>query len=108
MEEKKNEVALFEQQYLAVFQQLQQIKVAKTTLEKQEKEAKEKLEKAMSEYGIKSIKNDYITISYVEGSTTEAIDLAALKEKEPELYEELLNDYKKVTSKKAYVKFLVK
>lgn len=106
--EEKNQVALFEQKYLAVFQELQQVKKAKAILEKQEKEAKAELEKAMSDYGIKSIKNDYITISYVEGSTTESIDLDALKEEEPELYNDLLTDYKKVKTTKSYVKFLVK
>lgn len=108
MEENKNQIALFEQKYLSAFQDLQQMKKAKETLEKREIDIKNELLDAMKEYGIKSIKNEYITISYVDGSTTETIDLKALQEKEPELYKELLEDYKKITIRNPYVKFVIK
>ena len=39
-------------------------------------------------------------------STT--LDLIALQEKEPELYEDLLKDYAKVTNKKGYFKYTFK
>ena len=108
MEENKNQIALFEQKYLSAFQDLQQMKKAKETLEKREIDIKNELLDAMKEYGIKSIKNEYITISYVDGSTTETIDLKALQEKEPELYKELFEDYKKITIRNPYVKFVIK
>lgn len=108
MEENKNQIALFEQKYLSAFQDLQQMKKAKETLEKKEIDIKNELLDAMKEYGIKSIKNEYITISYVDGTTTETIDLKALQEKEPELYKELLEDYKKTTIRNPYVKFIIK
>lgn len=108
MEENKNQIALFEQKYLSAFQDLQQMKKAKETLEKREIDIKNELLDAMKEYGIKSIKNEYITISYVDGTTTETIDLKALQEKEPELYKELLEDYKKITIRNPYVKFVIK
>ncbi|MDY5929879.1 MAG: hypothetical protein SPJ27_07585 [Candidatus Onthovivens sp.] len=108
MEENKNQIALFEQKYLSAFQDLQQMKKAKETLEKREIDIKNELLDAMKEYGIKSIKNEYITISYVDGTTTETIDLKALQEKEPELYKELLEDYKKTTIRNPYVKFVIK
>ena len=108
MEENKNQIALFEQKYLSAFQDLQQMKKAKETLEKREIDIKNELLDAMKEYGIKSIKNEYITISYVDGATTETIDLKALQEKEPELYKELLEDYKKITIRNPYVKFVIK
>ena len=63
MEENKNQIALFEQKYLSAFQDLQQMKKAKETLEKREVDIKNELLDAMKEYGIKSIKNEYITIS---------------------------------------------
>lgn len=106
--ENENKLALFEQNYLPVFKELQEYKKAKAFLEEQEAKAKEELEKAMKEYGIKSIKNDYITISYVEGSTTEVFDINAFKEREPELYQELFDDYKKTKTTKSYVKFIIK
>lgn len=103
-----NEMILFEQKNVVAFQKLAEFKKAKAEMEKQEELIKADIQDAMSKYGIRSFKNDVITISYVDESTSETIDLKALKEKEPELYDELLADYRKVTTKKAYVKFMVK
>lgn len=104
----ENEVALFEQASMLIFTKLAEFKKAKDEMEKQEAKLKADLEKAMEEHGIKSFKNDLVTISYVEASTSETIDLKAFKEKEPKLYDELLGDYRKVTNRKPYVKIVVK
>lgn len=104
----ENEVALFEQHNLEVFQRLAEFKKTKEQMERVEEKLKAELEKSMQDYGIKSFKNDLITISYVEASTSESIDLKAFKEKEPKLYDELLGDYRKVTNRKPYVKIVVK
>lgn len=104
----ENSLVLFEQKYVDKFNELSDLKKQKELLEKIEKDVKEELERAMDEYGIKSVKTDKITISRVEESTSTSIDLKQLEKKEPELYSELLVDYPKVTTKKAYVKFLVK
>ena len=103
-----NELAVFEQQNLVVFQQLAEFKKQKEAMEQQEAKLKADLEKAMLEHGIKSFSNDYVTLSFVDASISESIDLKAFKEKEPKLYDELLADYKKVTNKKAYVRITVK
>jgi hypothetical protein len=108
MAEQKNEVALFEQKSANAIMQLHQFKKMRDELDEKEKQFRIELEKAMDEYGIKSFSNDLITISRVEASTSETIDLKAFKEKEPKLYDELLGDYKKVTNKKAYVRIVVK
>ena len=86
----ENSLVLFEKKYVDKFNALSDLKKQKEALEKIEKDVKEELERAMDEYGIKSVKTDKITIS------------------RPELYSELIADYPKVTTKKAYVKFLVK
>lgn len=104
----ENEVALFEQNNLVIFKKLADFKKAQEEMKSQEEKLKADLEKSMAEYGIKSFKNDYVTLSYVEASTSETIDLKAMQEKEPKLYAELLEDYRKVTSKKAYVRIMVK
>ena len=103
-----NELQVFEQQNLAVFKQLAEFKKAKDAMELQEKKIKADLQKAMEQYGIKSFKNDVVTLSYVDASTSESIDTKALQEKEPELYKELLADYKKVKKTSAYVRIMVK
>lgn len=97
-----SELQVFEQANLAVFQRLHDFKKQKEEMEKAEKELKDYLLQAMEENGIKSFKNEYITISHIEASTSTSIDLKALEKEEPELYKDLLKDYPKVTSKKAY------
>lgn len=103
-----NEVQVFEQQHMQVFKQLADITKAKKQIEDQEKKVKEQLEKAMDEYDIKSIDNQYLKITRVNGSTSTSIDLKALEKEEPKLYSELLEDYPKVTTKKSYLTFKVK
>lgn len=108
MAEQKNELVEFEQSQLVAFKQLAEFKKAREQMDEREKKIKADLEKAMLDYGIKSFSNDYVTLSYVEASTSETIDLKAFKEKEPKLYDELLGDYRKITNKKAYVRIAVK
>ncbi len=103
-----NELQIFEEKNMVIFQQLAEFKKQKDRMEDMEAKLKADLERGMAEYGIKQFKNDLITISYVEGSTNETIDLKAMQVKEPKLYAELLEDYKKVTTRKPYVKFQVK
>lgn len=104
------EIALFESQYMTVFQQLSEMEKQKKKLEEEEKKIKEQLEKVMDECGIKSISNQYITITRVAavpGSIT--VDLAAFKKSEPENYADLLADYPKQSGgRSAYVSFKVK
>lgn len=108
MSNEKNEVQVFEQQHMQVFQQLADITKQKKMIEDQEKKVKADLEKAMDAYGIKSIDNRFLKITRVNGSTSTSIDLKALEKEEPKLYAELLEDYPKVTNRKAYLTFKVK
>lgn len=103
-----NEIQVFETKYIAKMAELQRLAKAKKEMEAVEKEIKADLEKAMDEYGIKSIDNEYLKITRIEASSSTSIDLATMKKKEPELYAELLEDYPKVTNRKPYVRFTVK
>ena len=103
-----NEIQVFETKYIAKMAELQRLAKAKKEMEAVEKEIKVDLEKAMDEYGIKSIDNEFLKITRVEASSSKSIDLATMKKKEPELYAELLEDYPKVTNRKPYVRFTVK
>lgn len=103
-----NDVQVFEQQHMQAFQQLINIVKEKKQLEDQEKELKEKLKEAMDAYGIKSIDNRFLKITRVNGSTSTSINLKTLEKEEPKLYFELLEDYPKVTNRKAYLTFKVK
>lgn len=101
----KTALKRFEEKNLAVFKQLAELKAQIKELERQQEDVKAGILEAMEHYGVKSFKNEYITISYVPDSETESIDLKALQAQEPDLYDELLNDYRKITKRKGYVRF---
>lgn len=101
----KTALKRFEERNLAVFKQLADLKAQIKELERQQDEVKAGILEAMEHYGVTSFKNELITITYVPDSETESIDLKALQAQEPDLYDELLNDYRKVTKRKGYVRF---
>ena len=101
----ENELVVFEKQNLALFKGLADATKAKKKLESDEKKLKTKLEKLMNDYGIKSIDNQYIKITRVNGSTSTSIDT---KELEKEVEGELLEDYPKITTRKDSIRFEVK
>lgn len=101
----KTALKRFEERNLAVFKQLADLKAQIKELERQQDDVKAGILQAMEHYGVTSFKNEYITITYVPDSETESIDLKALQAQEPDLYDELLHDYRKITKRKGYVRF---
>lgn len=78
--------------------ELKDLKSQQDLLKEKESEIKAKLESEfLTEEGYKS---EYVTVSYSKPSSTTSIDLKTLQEKEPDLYNDLLKDYPKVTNKK--------
>lgn len=106
----EQELQVFEEKYLAVMKGLADATIQKKRLEEQEKNFKKQLEKVMDEYGIKSIDNQFLKIIRVAGSEgKKTIDLDKMQKEEPELFEELLADYPKISgARKASIRFDVK
>lgn len=102
------DLTVFEKKYLESFKQLSELKKEQDRLAEIEKNVKAEIEKAMDDNDIVSVKNDYVTITRVAASESKSIDLKALETKEHDLYEKLLTDYPKVTTKKAYIRIVVK
>jgi hypothetical protein len=104
----ENEVTVFENEYLPVMANYallnQQINDAQEKLNG----IKKQLIEGMDQYDIKTIDNDYCKITRVEASESTSIDLKAIQKEEPELYGELLEDYPKITKRKATVRITVK
>ncbi|WP_368251368.1 hypothetical protein [Enterococcus sp. 2201sp1_2201st1_B8_2201SCRN_220225] len=102
------EVQVFENEYLPVMANYalmnQQIKNAQEKLDG----IKRQLMDGMDQYDIKTIDNEYCKISRVEASESKSIDLKAVQKEEPELYTELLEDYPKVSKRKASIRITVK
>lgn len=103
-----NELQKFEEQYLESFKQLQKLSKAKKKVEAEEKAVKQQLEKALLEYNIKSIDNEFVRITYVEGTTSKSIDSKKIQAQSPDFYDKLIKQYEKVTVKKPYVRITVK
>lgn len=102
------DLTVFEKKYLESFKQLSELKKEQDRLAEIEKNVKAEIEKAMDDNDIVSGKNDYVTITRVAASESKSIDLKALQDREPKLYEDLIADYPKVTNKKAYIRIAVK
>lgn len=62
-----------------VLNKLEKLNKVKNQLEEYEKQFKIELKKAMEENGIKSIKNDVFTASYIEENTRTVFDTAKAK-----------------------------
>lgn len=105
-----SELQVFEEKYLSVMKGLADAVIRKKCLEEQEKNFKEQLKKVMDAYGIKSIDNKFLKIIRIAGSDgKQTIDIDKMQKEEPELYQELVEDYPKVTGKKkASIRFDVK
>lgn len=103
-----DDLKVFEDKSLIIAKNLKALKNEKEKIEKEEKNLKKTLEDLFNEYGLKSFKNDYFTISKVEVSESKSIDLKSMEKKEPELYEELLEDYPKISKRKSYIRISVK
>lgn len=103
-----DELKIFEDKSLIIAQSLKILKDEKEKIEKEEKDLKKTLEKLFNEYDLKSFKNDYFSITKVAESESKSVDLKNMEKKEPELYAELLEDYPKITKRKAYIRITVK
>ena len=84
---------------------LKEINEEKNMLSEREKTIKKSIEGNLGE---ESYKTDFVTVSFTKPSTTVSIDLKKLEEKEPELYEELLTDYPKTTTRKGSYRYTFK
>jgi SMC interacting uncharacterized protein involved in chromosome segregation len=103
-----NELTEFEQSNIALFKDLKLLENSIKELQDKQKKYKDELVKQMEQYNVKSIDNDFVKVTYVASTQSTSVDLKTFKEKEPEEYDMLLNDYPKVTNRKGYVRIKVK
>lgn len=103
-----NKLTPFEQQHLQVFAQMQALLLQKKAIEEAETNLKEQLQKAMKEFGITSIDNDLVKITFVHESVSTTVDTKEVKKQEPDLWESLLKDYPKTTTRAEHIRIQVK
>lgn len=103
-----NQLTKFEEKNIALFQELQKLEARKKEIEAIEKDIKEKLLIGMENNNIVSIDNDYVRINYIAATSSESINLTELRQKDPELFNQLKSKYNKTTYRKPYVKITTK
>lgn len=97
---------VFQQQYMMAFMALRNLENEIADREERLNEIKSQILKGMEAYDLKSIDNDYVTISYVAPTPGKPkLDEAAWRAEEPEQYNEVFNKYTKMAgAKRGYVR----
>lgn len=103
-----NSLEKFNSAGLEIMRDMRQMLITKKQIEEQEKRAKARLLDLMEEYGVKSVDNEFVRITYVDGSESVSIDLKEMEKQEPSLYSELLHDYPKVSRRSPSIRITVK
>lgn len=105
----KNELT-FEQRHMMAFLELRNNERQMEVLKERSETIREQLVKGMEENGIKSIDNEYVTITYVaptEGKPK--LDEKTWKAEDPDGYRKVFNMYNKMSGKRqAYVRIKTK
>lgn len=92
-------LTLFNNAAMTIMQNVSALAKQKKALEEQEKSMREELTSLMDQYGIKSIDNDFVKITYKAASTRTSVDSTRLKKEQPDIY----NQYLKTSNVKASV-----
>ena len=101
---------VFQQQYMMAFMALRNLENEISDREERLKELKSQILKGMEAYDLKSIDNDYVTISYVAPTPGKpALDEKAWRAEDPDGYNEVFNKYNKMAGgRKGYVRIKTK
>lgn len=98
--EDENGLEKFKTEQMALINQIVEFEETAKQIEKQKKDLRENLKKAMELYGIKSFKNDKITITYVAETVSNKFSTENFKKDHPDIYEK----YKKSSKVSASVR----
>lgn len=105
--ERKSELIPFEQKYMTTLVNIKKLVEAKKDLEDKINEIMKQIDEAMIEYDVTSVRTSFLNISKTNDSISCTIDTKLIKEKDPVLYEELLDKYGKTTTRKGSITFRV-
>ena len=106
----ENTALIFEQKNMMAFIELRNLSLEIDRQKERMDAIKETLFKGMDENGIKSIDNEYITITFVDASIGKpALDEKTWKAEDPESYRKVFNQYNKMSgAKKAHIRIKAK
>ena len=98
----------FNSEAMIIMKDIAGIAQTRKTLEQHDKELRATLLKLCEKYGVKTIDNDFVKITKVDGSESVNVDLKKLQKMDGELYADLLEEYPKITKRKAYMRIVPK
>lgn len=106
----ENKALIFEQKHMMAFLELRNLQKSIDAAEDRMKEIRETLLKGMEENGIKSIDNEYVTISHVNGTPGKPkLDEKAWRAEDPEGYNKVFQKYNKMAgARRASVRIVTK
>lgn len=104
----ENNLLEFEEHALGAMQKISEVSKSMKQLKEIDAQNRKYIEGLMEEYDVKSIDNEFVKITYVEPTEATSVDIKLLETKEPELHQELLEDYPKVTKRKGYARITAK
>lgn len=97
-------LAVFQMEQISVINGIVDIVNKKKELEEQEKKLKDALKDAMQKYGIKKFDSEFLSVIFVDESTSTQLDGVKVKK----LYPEVAEECQKTVKRSAYVKVTVK
>lgn len=102
------DITVFNKNYLATMQRIADLESTIKDLEETKDKVRSELLQAMEFYGLRSIDNDILTMTLVAPSVSTTIDTKAIRINEPDIYEDLLERYPKVTERRQSLRIKVK
>lgn len=104
----ESNITVFNNAYMATMQRYADLEQTIKELEQTKKDVRAELKRAMEDYNIRSIDNDILRITVVPPTESVTIDTKALRIAKPDIYDRLIGEYPKRTTKDSYVRVTLK
>ena len=102
------DLTVFSDKYLTMMKQIAAHEMELKKLKEESDEMRYKLMEAMDANNIRSFENDILKMTLVAPSVSTTIDTKALRLQDPDTYEELLEEYPKVTERRQSIRITIK
>lgn len=103
-----NEMTVFTEKYLATIQRFVDHENEMKRLKEESEAMRKELMEAMDFYNIRSFDTDLMKATIVAPSVSTTIDTKALRMRDPDTYEDLLEEYPKTTERRQSIRITIK
>ena len=102
------DISLFNNNYMATMQRYADLESTIKELTETKDKVRAEIQRAMEDYNIRSIENDILKITLVAPSVSTTIDTKALRMRDPDTYEDLLDEYPKTIERKQSLRITIR